>query len=267
MDTSYILYINIGASIRDVLDAINKLSSKIVALNERVNDVDRRLEAGLGALNERVDVLEKKVDGVKQELTQKIDQGNSDILISKRFTSNMFLDFVGFLLYLYHSLGHEAGLQTLSDRMETGFELEPKNREHAFECIFQLEYGSGRVILYGSAVAVSPTQALTCLHGKGRVGADVGLVSRDGARFRGVVAAEVFSALKYDVALIALQGDSLFPHFLEVSEAPVALGQALRILGFRRGLNNDVPSEFFARGHVIQVTYILICNLYHIMFH
>lgn len=106
------------------------------------------------------------------------------------------------------------------------------------------------VTFSASAVAISTKRALTALHGKIPLNSPVQVTTRNGVHFSGIVEFERFEENMVDIAVILLDGDSEFNHFIPWVDQPVVLTQNITIVGLKYGSIGDIVNTYARRTTV-----------------
>ena len=103
----------------------------------------------------------------------------------------------------------------------------------------------------GNAVAITPTKALTALHGKGSVGDKVTLVGSSGANRSATVIYSEFVEMEVDIAVVVVDaGEKEFSVFIPVCAKPVHLLQEVIVIGIKPTLSDRESSTYASIGRV-----------------
>lgn len=98
---------------------------------------------------------------------------------------------------------------------------------------------------FGNAVAISPTLALTALHGIANIGHDITLHTHDGIQLHGKVIFNVFEQDLVDIAVIELVNDGIFSHFTPIlGQRPVHLFESVYIVGYKFDTRDRLEAAF-----------------------
>ena len=91
----------------------------------------------------------------------------------------------------------------------------------------------------GNAVAISPSQALTALHGAVSNGEQVSLRDHRGKQRNASVIFSAFEELRFDIAVVELhKGEDPFEHFIPICDEPVKCGQKIYVVGLTPSLHD-----------------------------
>jgi len=137
----------------------------------------------------------------------------------------------------------------------TGRSIDPnKMLESALRMSFEKMIKKKKKTLIGNAVAISPTLALSALHGIVGNGHDITLRTRSGAPLRGKVILNVFEPDLVDIAVIELADSETFPHFIPVlGSRSVCLLENIYIVGYMYdSRDNAMESVFSSTVHTIE---------------
>jgi hypothetical protein len=116
--------------------------------------------------------------------------------------------------------------------------------EEIAKCCVYFNTEVGGQTLYGNAVAVSSTKALTALHGLVPTGSALVIRDSRGKEYHGHVGLSVFEADKHDIAVITLLDGHRFTHFKPFSRTEVKLGQALHIFSYTRDIHDHYRPSY-----------------------
>ena len=135
---------------------------------------------------------------------------------------------------------------------------DPVNAEEllrsALRMSFQMIVKKKKKTLIGNAVAISPTLALSALHGKAKKGDAIVLHSITGDKFKGTVAMVVFEVELVDIAVIELEIGVLFSCFTPVAvEPPVRYLEVVYIVGLKVNSRDDaMPAVYESKVNIIE---------------
>ena len=126
--------------------------------------------------------------------------------------------------------------------------------ESALRMSFEKMINKKKKTLIGNAVAISPTLALSALHGIVEIGHDITLRTRSGVPLRGKVILNVFEPDLVDIAVIELVDSTTFPHFTPVlGSRSLTLFDYIYIIGYKID-DRDTAMEavFDSKVHIIE---------------
>lgn len=115
----------------------------------------------------------------------------------------------------------------------------------ALRISFQKMVDKKRKTLIGNAVAISPTLALTALHGKAKKGHTIILHTSSGVEFNGTVALDVFEQELVDIAVIELKNGKQFPFFTPVAVQSVRLLDVVYVAGLKVNSRDEAMAAVY----------------------
>jgi len=127
--------------------------------------------------------------------------------------------------------------------------VEPVNAEEllrsALRISFQKMVEGKKRTLIGNAVAISPTLALTALHGKAKKGHTVVIRTSSGVMLKGTVAMDVFEQELVDIAVIELERGKQFASFTPIAVQSVRLLEVVYVAGLKVNSRDEAMAAVY----------------------